>query len=254
MKSRLELICDYEYGKTSIKNIFFTPPYMIMHPFMDGDKMEVILMSASAGLLAGDIFECLIDVEENAYVSFLSQSYEKILGTKDDRAEKRLNIKVAQNATLKYMPFPAIPYANSDYQATNEIHLDSGAKLVYGDIFSCGRVGMGEKYGLKKFRSRTNIYIDDSLSFADHTLISPADFRNDRLGMWGNYTHSGMLYIYTPDEDKLSDIANYVKDIGDSKDDILSGVSKAKKGLIIRTLGYSGDALYNFNRQIAAKL
>ena len=72
MESTLKLECGYGYGKTRIDDIFFTPPYKIMHPFMDGDKMEVILMSSSAGMLRGDSFDLSIKLKEKAKISFSS--------------------------------------------------------------------------------------------------------------------------------------------------------------------------------------
>lgn len=250
MNSKLELVCNYEYGKTNIKNIFFLPPYKIMHPFMDGEKMEIMLMSSSAGLLAGDTFDCSIIVEEQAYVSFLSQSYEKILDTKDENARRNLKIQVDENATLKYMPFPAIPYANSSYVAVNEICLADSATLVYSDVFSCGRVGMGEKYGLKQFQSITRISVDGELDFADHTFISPAEINYENIGMWGEYTHNGMLYIYLQNQESIADLLIKIKDIYEEMG-IFAGVTRCEKGILVRSLGYSGEELYNFNKKIA---
>ena len=252
MESRLELVCNYEYGKTNIKNIYFTPPYKIMHPFMDGEKMEVILMSSSAGLLAGDRFECAISVEENADVTFLSQSYEKILDTKDDRAVKYLKINVDKNASLKYLPFPAIPYANSDYEAVNEIHLSGSSRFVYSDVFSCGRVGMGERYALKRFKSRTKVYVDGELGFADHTLISPREINYESIGMWGDYTHNGMLYIYLGDDGYPDELITQIKEIYEASH-VFAGVTRCKRGILLRTLGNSGEELYQLNKKIAEK-
>lgn len=34
---------------------------------------------------------------------------------------------------------------------------------------------------------------------ADHTLLDPSWFAYDTPGLWNNYTHNGLLYLYTPD-------------------------------------------------------
>lgn len=253
MESKLELVCNFEYQKTNIKNIFYTPPYKIMHPFMDGEKMELMLMSSSAGLLAGDRFDCSIEVLENANLTFLSQSYEKILDTKSDRAERHLKIKVADNASLKYMPLPAIPHANSSFLSSNEIEITSKSTLVYSDIFSCGRVGMGERYGLMEYRSKSRVCMDGELVFADHTLIAPKKMNYEALGMWGNYTHSGMLYIYTPEEEKLEAVIAVVRSMK-ADSNLLAGATRCKKGVLVRSLGYSGEELFNVNKKLGETL
>lgn len=251
MDSELRLICDYKYEKTNIEDLYYTSPYKIMHPFMDGKKMEVILMSSSAGLLAGDCFRCKIQVKDRAYLSFLSQSYEKIFDTLEEKASRSTFIWVGSKATLKYLPLPAIPFANSSFVANSEIHLEESSTLVYSEVISCGRVGMGEKFKMRSFHSKTNVYVDDALVFADNTLISPSEINYEKIGMWGEFSHSGMLYIYCPDfigsEQKL---ISEIKDIYE-KQNIFAGASKCKKGILVRSLGHSGDELYNLNTRIA---
>lgn len=243
-------MCNHQYEKTNIKSIYYLPPYKIMHPFMDGEKMEVMLMSSSAGFLAGDIFDCNITLEEKAHVTFLSQSYEKILDTKEDTATKNLNVVMGDSATLKYLPFPSIPHANSHYVVKNEIRMTGSGTLVYSDIFSCGRVGMGERYALKKFVSKTKVYIDEKLCFADHTLISPSEMRYDRIGMWGDFTHNGMLYVFLPEEEKLDGLIRQIKESYEEAK-VFAGVTRCKKGILLRTLGFSGEELYNLNKKIS---
>lgn len=83
---------------------------------------------------------------------------------------------IKEGAKVKYFPYPVIPFQNSKYHADNEIMLSKDATLVYSDIFTCGRVGMGERFKMKSYRSKTKIYIEDQLVFADHTYICPQKF------------------------------------------------------------------------------
>lgn len=59
MNSRLYLETEVRDKKTYIKDVFFKAPYKIMSPFTDEKTggIQIMLMSASAGLLAGDTFE-----------------------------------------------------------------------------------------------------------------------------------------------------------------------------------------------------
>lgn len=254
MKSELKLVCDYKYSRTNIAEMYCTPPYKIMHPFMDGALMEVILMSSSAGLLAGDSFDCEIELKKGACLTFTSQSYEKILDTMEDMASRRLRLTVGENACLKYMTLPVIPFANSSFKADNEIFLKETAMFVYSDIVSCGRVGMGERYKMKLFHSKTKIYVEDELVFADNTYLSPEEVNYARIGMWGEFTHSGMLYLYWGGDDpELSQMAVKIREKCEEAR-IFAGVSECVKGLIVRTLGYSGEELYQLNKTIASLL
>lgn len=253
MKSELTLKTEFKYGKTNLQDLFCTPPYRIMSPFMDGDVMEVCLMSSSAGLLAGDEFALTIDVGDDCNLRFVSQSYEKILNTKDDMANRILDVKVGENATLKYLPYPAIPFSGSSYSSINKIHLSENSSFVYSDIFSCGRVGMGEKYGLESFKSNTRIFVGEKIAFADNTVIVPKRINYEKIGLWGNCTHNGMLYMYSPQMEKLEEIVEKSRELSEECG-IYAGSTFCAKGIVIRSLGYSGDELYSFNKQLSSFL
>lgn len=251
MKSQLTLSTEYKYDKTNIKDLFCNPPYRIMSPFMDGDKMEVCLMSSSAGFLGGDEFSLRLEVGDNCNLTFVSQSYEKILDTGDKQASKLLDAWIGNNALLKYVPYPAIPFAGSKYEAKNTIHLSGDSTFVYSDIFSCGRVGMGERYGLKSYKAYTKVFVDNALAYADNTMIVPDRINYSALGLWGEYTHNSMLYIYSPNEEVLKKIVEEGRNIA-TESEIYSGITYCAKGIVMRSMGYSGEELYKLNKKIAA--
>lgn len=249
MNSRVLLRTEYDYGKTNIKDLYCNPPYRIMSPFMNGDHMEVCLMSSSAGLLGGDTFSLELDIGINCNVTFVSQSYEKILNTGDNFASRKLDVTVGRGASLMYLPYPAIPFSGSSFYADNIIHLQKDSKLAYSDVFSCGRVGMGEYYELNIYKSNTRVYLEDTLIYADNTTICPEQINYKTLGLWGNYTHNGMLYLYSENNEQLLKMMNVSSDFV-RETNLLSGVSRCAEGILIRTLGFSGDSIFTFHRKI----
>ncbi len=246
MESTLNLECGYDYGKTKIDDIFFTPPYKIMHPFMDGEKMEVILMSSSAGMLKGDSFDLSIRLKEKAKLSFSSQSYEKVLDTGGVGASRSFTGTLEEGTSLKYIPYPVIPFAKSSLESVNVVHVHEKSTLAYCDIISCGRVGMGEKFVMDKFHSKTKIYIGDSLDFYDNTFICPKEIDYEKLGFFGEYSHMSNLYLYTGNDGRkelFEKIKEYISDV-------YAGVTLLEKGILVKMLGNSGDDLYKLNRKI----
>ena len=253
MNSSLFLETDFINGKTEIKDVYFTAPYKIMSPFMEGSHMEVMLMSSSAGLLGGDSLTAEMNFGEQSDVTFVSQSYDKVFNTRDMRAEKNIHIYIGKDAKVKYMPYPVIPFANSNYISENIVHIHPGAKFFYSDIFTCGRTGMGERFLMKRFESRTKIFVGEQLDFADHTLISTKILKYDTLGMWSDYTHNGMAYIHTGSEDENEILIEKIRNKSENTG-LLNGVSKTGKGFSLRTLGNSGEKIFEFYQTIANML
>lgn len=163
-------------------------------------------MCVSAGMLSGDMFDLELKIGEHSNLLYTSQSYEKVFASKGEKTIKRTRIRVEKEARLLYMPKPVIPFAHSDFMGENEIHLDPSSSFLYCDIFNCGRVAMGERFQMKRYQSKTMIYVGDILAMADHTLLDPSWFAYDTLGLWNNYTHNGLLYLYTPDGEQKSRI------------------------------------------------
>lgn len=249
MESKLFLETVFSHGKTEIKDIYFTSPYKVMSPFVEGAHMELVQMSASAGMLSGDQFTLDMVFREHSDVTYLSQSYEKVFASKGEQTVKRMHMTVEEGARVCYMPYPMIPFAGSDFLGENQIHILKNASLLYCDIFSCGRVGMGEFFQMKCYRSRTKIWIENELVFADHTLLDPVHFCYQTMGMWDRYTHNGMLYFYVPNEKKEKQMVDWIR--SQDQNGLLAGCTKCRKGVAVRVLGTRGDEIYEFFREIA---
>ena len=82
--SRLYICAENKNGRTVITDSFFSSPIKIAKPFYYPDHTEIMMMTASAGMLDGDIYEIEIIVKENASLKFTGQSFTKIFkaGTK----------------------------------------------------------------------------------------------------------------------------------------------------------------------------
>lgn len=235
---------------TEIEDAFYTSPYKVMHPFHNGKHSDIMMMAASAGLLGGDHFSLQLDFKEGCDVTFLSQSYEKVFNTDGKIASKEISINVGPEAHVSYMPYPAIPFAGSNYQSNAVIKIDPSATFLYADIFTCGRTGMGEFFAMEKFQSKSRFYVGEHLAFADHTLIDPKKFDYTKIGFWGNYTHNGMFFAYSPEKEMLIQLKEKVREMGKSFDGIV-GISNVEKGMVLRALSMRGENIWTLFESIA---
>lgn len=250
MKSQLYLETKSAQNGTYIKDVYFTSPYKIMSPFKEGNHIDIMLMSASAGLLDGDSFQGKLVFGENSDVTYLSQSYEKVFCTKGNQTVKILEIQVDSKAKVKYLPYPVIPFGGSDFLSETSVYLKEEAVFLYGDIFTCGRTGMGEYFQMKRYESKTKIYTENKLVFADHTFIFPEKFHYNNLGIWNTYTHNGMLYLHMESREKEKELMEMIRGKF-SKEAGLLGVSTCDSGIVVRILAMSGEQIYDVFEKIA---
>lgn len=249
MESRLYLETASAENGTYIKDVYFTSPYKIMSPFKEGRHMDVMQMSASAGLLDGDCFQGEFVFGANSDVTYLSQSYEKVFRTKNRQAVKKIDMQVDSGAKVKYLPYPVIPFGGSDFLSETTVHMKENITFLYGDIFTCGRTGMGEYFQMKRYESTTKIYIENRLVFADHTLIFPEKFHYNTLGMWNSYTHNGMLYIHVQNTKREQELVETIREKF-TEGKWLLGVSTCHQGIVVRVLSMSGEQIYNIFQSI----
>jgi len=242
--SELSVSTVFQNGRTVMSDCFFTSPFKVAKPFYrDNGYTEIMVMCASPGILAGDRYNMRFDLSDNTKTIISEQSYRKLYNTGDDFSQQNTRIQTGENAALYYVPYPVIPFAGSRFRSRTDIFLRPSSKLILGEILSCGRDGMGERFAFGEFSSRTAVYVDNKPVFLDNSrlLSGEADFSG--LGFFEGYSCQAIFFLYGFDEVFLPE-----------REGVQAAVSKSSAGFTIRALGDSANSLYryagNFSRYL----
>ena len=240
--STLRFTACFEDERTKLGDCYFTAPFKIAKPFYENDMMKIVVMSASAGMMAGDVQEFDIKVEDNAKLYFTTQSYEKIHKMDEGFASRTANIRVGNEASLYYVPLCTIPFAKSSFKGDTKIWLeDNSSKLFLAEIFAPGRKAYGEQFKYDTYISRTLVWRNNNLIYYDNTRYIPDKIKLDGYGMFEKWTHLLNIFITsTIESDKLiEDIREYIK-----VKDLEGGASITEYGDIsIKVLGNNAQIL-----------
>lgn len=241
--SYLRLETAFKQGETYLKDLSFTAPFKVMTPFRKEDgAIEVMLLSASAGILEGDLQKMEFIVRSGSRMSFSSQSYEKIHRMEKGEASRTTIITIEPDAFFFYRPLPTIPFAGSAFSADTKVALsDTTAQFVYQEILSCGRKCSGEAFAYRYYRSKIRVYQNDRLIFCDNTHFSPETQQLSGFGMYEGYSHLLTLLYFcdTVLEERISQTREYFETTGYD-----GGISLLPYGGIsIRVLGNSAQEL-----------
>jgi len=229
-----------------MSDCFFTSPFKIAKPFYrDNGYTEIMVMCASPGILAGDKYNMQFDLSNNTKTIISEQSYRKLYNTGDDFSQQNTRIQAGEDAALYYVPYPVIPFAGSRFRSRTDIFLRPSSKLIFGEILTRGRDGMGERFAFSEFCSRTIVYVDNKPVFLDNSrLLSSAvkdrvvkDCETDfsGLGFFEGYSCQAVFFLYGFDGVSLPE-----------REGIQAAVSKSSAGFTIRALGDSANSLYRF--------
>ena len=278
-------------GATVVPKLYATMPFKVMHAFdmraqdlpgytrladvaRAGNRAlaapkQLMVMSVSAGIMAGDRQELEIDVEGGAALSMTTQAFEKIHRMEQgERAERRTRIHVGAHAYLDYRPLPQIPFADSSYSTDTVIELaDTTSILVYEEILSCGRVARGERFDYRDYRSRVRIDLEGKPVFIDNTVYRPAELDMQGMGFYGGYSHLANMVLVNLDidEGRFTMIRTFLQSQtgeigagagasavdGAAEDAIAGGITRLATGnCLVKLLGHRAQRLQEVLEQV----
>lgn len=232
--SELYLRAEKRGERTVISDSRFTAPIKIAKPFYCADHTEVMMMTASAGILEGDFYDIGITVGENAALKFTGQSYTKLFRAESVGASQQISITAEGGAQLMYMPCPIIPFGQSVFSSRTDIHLAEDSRFAMCDIISCGRAAMNESFKFDSYRSRTAVYVGGRLKFLDNVRLVPEEAELSGIGFFEHHTHMGMIYVYGFDPGALPEL------------DGEAAATSAEAGICIRAAADSADDIVRF--------
>ncbi len=210
-----------------------------------------MVLSSSAGIMAGDNQLITIDIGGNSNVEIVSQSYEKLHKMVVGNAIRETEINVESGSTLIYNPMPTIPFAQSSFKTTTQIHLeDNTAKLVFTEILTAGRVHSNEIFEYNYYESRLDIFVGPDVVYIDNTYFDPVMFDMTSYGMYEGYTHLLNLIIVNIDVDieELRTLLNTMEEI------MFGATLTYYEDICIKVLAYNAQVLENIVEEILNKL
>jgi urease accessory protein len=246
LKSTIKINAEREGEDTLLKDSQHNAPYKLIHY---GSRhlhkhLELILMSASPGIMDQDEINISVNLSEKAQVKLFTQSFGK-LHPMEKGAVQNTVVHIKKDGIFKYIPHPVTPFANSIFKTTNDIHLDESATLIWGDILASGRIHSGESFDFTRFHSVTRIYNGKKLVLFDNQLITPQTQPVHSILFYEGYTHQATLIIVSP----------FAKELKAELDEILIGQYEqitfgftecASNAVMLRAMGSDGVLLHDW--------
>ncbi|MGI6012210.1 MAG: urease accessory protein UreD [Ruminococcus sp.] len=257
MKNQFGRVSELRIGSeksgegTRLADVFYTAPFKIMQPFPTDRGLQVMMLSASAGVMAGDTQHFFFKIGEGSRLEFISQSFEKIHKMDDGWAERNIEITVEADAVFDFYPQPTIPFAGSAYQSGMEVNLtDETSRFGLYEILSCGRSASGERFKYRFYHSLIQIRRRGKLIYRDNTRYEPERMEMEGVGMYESYTHLANLFLTAnrvPDTEK----ENAIRSLVEKTPYVEGGFSRLESDdVVIRILGKRAQTLQQLTEKI----
>src|SRR4051794_3493521 len=128
-------------GERSIlQDSYFEGAFKITRPiYLDGTgQAYVYIMNPGGGYLDGDSYRMEFHLESGAEALLTTQSSTKIYKTLKRPVFQETEIYLKKGSFLEFVPDPVIAYEHARFKQLTTVRMESGASLVYGDIFTPG--------------------------------------------------------------------------------------------------------------------
>ena len=290
--SELCLRAEARAGRTVLAENFSTMPFRVMRalPLDDAELVgpapraarregtlacgaEAMVMSASAGVMAGDDQLVRAAVAGGAALRVTTQSFEKIHRMDEGASARReTRLSVAAHGYLDYRPQPQIPFAGSDYASRTVAELeDETATLVYEEVLSCGRAARGERFGYRRYANHVLVLVAGEPVYLDNTVYDPSLLDMEGLGMYEGFSHLANLVVVNAGvgEDAFLAARDYLRDqtgvIGaaagapvgaaEGSEAVAGGITRLGSGdVAVRLLGHRAQRLGEVLARVRALL
>ncbi len=242
-------------GATYLKKSYCTTPFKVANITEEkkAGVLRLMLMSSSPGILDGDEYRIKIELDKNCSLQLHTQSYQRLFNMKQ-HAEQVMEIHLAENASICFIPHPAVPHKQSNFISRNKIFLSRNSSLIFGEILTCGRKLNGEVFLFSKFHTITEIFITNKLIIKENLLIQPSTIDVNAIGQLQGYTHQASL-IYLDEKADMKKLTAIIEELLSTQIQISIGITETPvNGLIVRLLGQKAEQLFGCLKLIAGCL
>ncbi|PRD56194.1 urease accessory protein UreD [Sphingobacterium gobiense] len=251
MDSIIKINVEREGHRSLLKESYHNAPYKLTHygsPRAQ-DHLEMIIMSASPGILDKDSLVIDVHVKENAHLKLFTQSFNKLHPMKEG-ASQETNVRLDKDSVFNYVPHPVTPFKDSIFKTVNTIHVNDDATLIWGDIISAGRIHRNEVFAFQKLHSITRIYKDGKLLVTDNQCLLPREQPVSDMLFFEGYTHQATLFYCGPFAKLMKDEMDEILTM--EYEDVSFGFTEcANNTLLLRAVGTDGELLYSFLTMLA---
>jgi urease accessory protein len=186
-------------------------PFTIQRPFHPGDgACHVYLLHPPGGLAAGDELVLDAGVAADAAALLTTPASTKFYRSPGARSVQSQTLRVADGASLEWLPQDTILFGGSRAAISTDVHLARDARFLGWEMTALGRPHSGDRYADGALDLRTRIAVD-GLPLLRERLHwgAPEPLRSAPFGLAGHDVWAS-LYAYPADGAALAKIRDRI--------------------------------------------
>lgn len=242
----LRLGFSIRYGRSVLHDLYRVAPLLVQQALYWDEAMPELpicsIIATGGGVLQGDRYWIDISVDEGACAHVTTQGANRIHQMDANYASQYMEVRVAPDAYLEYLPHFTIPYRNSRFVSRTDIVIDPSATLLCGEMFMSGRKyhHASERFGLDILSLQvTAKRPDGKVIFSERVLIEKGNETLNLAAVSRGYDAFANVLCLTPPETAARISARTGTNAAAGSPRSMSGVSRLpnEAGLMFRAVG-----------------
>jgi urease accessory protein len=139
----------------------------VRFPSPEGEGLSAMFVNTAGGIAGGDRFAIDIAAGEGTKLTLSTAAAEKIYRSNGPTSRLDIALRVAEGATLNWLPQETILFDQARVERRFDIDLAEGASLLLAEIVVFGRAAMGERMLSGSFVDRWRLRRGGRLAFAE---------------------------------------------------------------------------------------
>jgi urease accessory protein len=145
-------------GRTVLVRQSVRAPFHLSKPYWDGRVLQMRVINATSGILAGDRLELAVRVAPGAALLVITPSATRAYMMDRGKAECRQTFAVESGGWLECAPEPLFPHRDSDYAQNTRLEVADGAAAYFVEALAPGRTGLGEAWAWRRLQLTLEVF------------------------------------------------------------------------------------------------
>lgn len=159
-------------GRTQVSRLFETGSLRMRFP--RGPRCEAVILNTGGGVTGGDRIAIDVVVGPKAMAIATSQAAEKLYRSDGPAARIGVNVSLASEARLSWLPQEAILFDGAKVERSLEVDMAADASLTLAEAVVFGRTAHGEKLSSANWCDRWRVRREGKLVLAENVWLQDA--------------------------------------------------------------------------------
>jgi urease accessory protein len=246
-EAKLNLRFARRFNKTLLLQREHKGPLAVQRPFYpEGDVCHVYVLHPPGGIVGGDALTISVTSDTDSHALITTPSAGKFYRSEGLWASQVVNLDVAENAVLEWLPQETIIYQGAQLQSKIKVDLAANARFIGWEILSLGRPASGEGFAYGAVDLSWQIHCEQRPLFMERLRLDAETF----AARWGLQGFSACGTFFAKAASQASLIA--VQDLIGTEP--FRGVTLIDDILVCRALDSRSDRLRAFFEQVWASV